>query len=230
MKDIRAAVILSGSGVYDGSELHEAVLTLLQLDKLGVEVKIFAPDIPQAHVINHLTGEVASETRNVLVEAARVARGKIRPVTELVPAEFDALILPGGFGAAKNLTTFAFKGADCDIDPGVEAAIKAFHAVGKPICAVCIAPAVVARALKGTEHPLRLTIGNDSATASALEAMGAHHVEHGPTACDFDVHNRIITAPCYMYDSPIRVVAQAIEIAVSATINYATYNPVRVRA
>ena len=121
----KIAIILSGCGVYDGAEIHETVLTLLRLSQQGAQVQCFAPDKPQMHVINHLTGEEMPEQRNVLVESGRITRGQSRDVRELKAADFDALIMPGGFGVAKNLSDFAVKGADCTVDADVLAAIKA---------------------------------------------------------------------------------------------------------
>ncbi|MEO0036633.1 MAG: isoprenoid biosynthesis protein with amidotransferase-like domain, partial [Pseudomonadota bacterium] len=173
----RFAVILSGCGVFDGSEIHEAVLTLLAIDRLGGRYRCYAPDRPQMHVVNHLSGQVApGESRNVLVESARIARGQIADLATFDPAETDALILPGGFGAAKNLSSFATEGAACTVDPGVERAVRAMVAAGKPVGALCIAPAVLARILgDGVE----LTIGEDPATAAAIEAAGARHCVAG---------------------------------------------------
>ena len=173
----KVGVILSGCGVYDGSEIHESVITMLALDREGAEMLLCAPDIPQMHVVNHLTGDVAqSESRNVLVESARIARGSIRDVKSVTADEIDALILPGGFGAAKNLCDFAVQDSSCSVDEGVAALVRAVHEAGKPIAAVCIAPALIARVLGG-DHP-SLTIGSDYETAEALEKYGrrSHHL------------------------------------------------------
>lgn len=218
MKTKRVAVILAGAGVYDGSELHEAVLSLYFLSRAGAEVQCFAPDIPQAHVVNHLTGTEMPETRNVLVEAARVARGKIQPVTALKVADFDALLMPGGFGMAKNLASFAFKGADCDIDAEIQSVIRNFHGAGKPIAALCISPAVVARAFKGSTVQLRLTIGNEAPTAAAIETFGAQHQDADPGEVVIDAANKLVSSPCYMYNSSIGVVGQGVERAVDALL------------
>src|SRR5512133_2943461 len=156
----KIGVILSGCGVNDGSEIHEAVITLLAIDRAGAEAICMAPDIEQMQVVNHLTGTpVAGEKRNVLVESARIARGKIRNLKEVKGNEIDALILPGGFGAAKNLCDFALKGAACAVNPEVERLLREVHQAGKPIGALCIAPALVARIL-GKEQPT-VTIGTD---------------------------------------------------------------------
>ncbi|MDO5653607.1 MAG: isoprenoid biosynthesis glyoxalase ElbB [Brachymonas sp.] len=195
----KIAVILSGCGFQDGSEIHEAVCALLALDQQGAQYQCFAPDVPQARVMNHLKGEEANETRNVLVESARIARGNIQPLSALDTAQFDALVMPGGFGAALNLSDFAKAGAQCTVQPDVEKAVKAMHAAGKPIGALCIAPVILARLLPGT----RLTIGSDADTASACTAMGAEHqnTDHGEIAVD--AKNRIVTTPCYMLEARI---------------------------
>jgi Uncharacterized protein involved in an early stage of isoprenoid biosynthesis len=156
----KVGVVLSGCGVYDGAEVHESVLTLLALDRAGAEAVCLAPDAAQRHVVNHLTGQPAEgESRNVLVEAARIARGKVKSLAGFDPAPLDALVLPGGFGAAKNLCDFAFRGADCDVNPEVARVVRAVHAAGKPVGAVCIAPVILAKLL-GAEKP-KLTIGTD---------------------------------------------------------------------
>ena len=212
----RAVVVLAGCGVYDGTEIHEAVVMLLALSRAGLVVQCTAPDIPQMHVINHLTGQPTDETRNVLVEAARIARGSIQPLSQISAEGYDALFFPGGFGAAKNLTTFATEGPGCSINPHVERIIQEFHAASKPICAVCISPAVIARAI-GAQHP-ELTIGADPGTATAIEALGAAHHVCPVTHFHVDTHNRVVTAPAYMYDAPLAEIAEGIEKAVSATL------------
>ncbi len=199
MSKAKFAVVLSGCGVYDGAEIHEAVLTLLAVDRGGASYQCFAPDVAQMHVVNHLTGQPSDESRNVLVEAARIARGAIKPLSELNAADFDAVLFPGGFGAAKNLCTFAVAGPDCTVNPDAEAAIKAFHAAGKPIGALCISPALVAKVL----GKVTVTIGSDEGTAQAVEKTGATHVvaSHGQTV--IDAANKVVTTPCYMLDATI---------------------------
>ncbi len=192
----RVAVILSGCGVYDGAEINEAVLTLLSLEQQGATYQCFAPDKEQMHVINHLTGEPAEgETRNVLVEAARIARGEVLALTEADAKDYDALVVPGGFGAAKNLCNFAVAGADMEIDPEFLALARAFHQAGKPIGLICIAP-VMAAAICG--EGTRCTIGNDSETASAIEAMGGEHLECPVSEARVDADRRMVTTPAYM--------------------------------
>ena len=216
----KIGVILSGCGVYDGAEIHESVITLLAIDRLGAEAVICAPDRLQLHVVNHLTSEVEEGAeRNVLVESARIARGAIRDVAEVTADELDALILPGGFGAAKNLCNFAVKGADCDVDPGVSALVRVVHEQGKPVAAVCIAPALIAKVL-GDEGP-ELTIGNDADTAGALETMGAAHVACPVREFVVDRERKLITSPAYMLAESISEAAEGIEKTVAALIDMA---------
>lgn len=212
----RVLVVLSGAGYLDGAEITEAVVSLLSLGRAGASVQVAAPDKPQAHVVNHLTGEVQEgEGRNVMVEAARIARGKVIPLSEASHEGFDALFLPGGYGAAKNLSTFAFEGTGGRVDPDLARLLQGFHAAGKPIGAVCISPAVLVLGLgKGT-----VTIGDDAGTAEAIEAMGGSHCACPVTEITVDEDNRVVTAPAYMYGSaPIQDVAAGIERAVSATL------------
>jgi len=197
------AVLLSGCGVFDGAEIHEATLSLLAIVKQGGSYEIFAPDINQHHVINHITGEEMEETRNVLVESARIARGQIRNLKQFNPASFDGLLLPGGFGAAKNLSTWAFEGADSSVLPEVEEAITEMVALKKPVGALCISPVILAKVL-GKVH---LTIGNDESTIDAMESLGAKHVytTHGEVVVDPDFN--LVTTPCYMLDATIDQIA-----------------------
>jgi enhancing lycopene biosynthesis protein 2 len=192
----KVAVVLSGCGVYDGAEINEAVLTLLCLEQQGASYECFAPNIAQMHVINHLTGEpVAGESRNVLVEAARIARGNIRDITQAKAGDFDALLVPGGFGAAKNLSNFAVAGAAMDVQPDFLALARAFHGSGKPIGLICIAP-VMSAAICG--EGARCTIGNDVDTAAAITAMGGAHLQCPVSEARVDVAHKLVTTPAYM--------------------------------
>ncbi len=204
------AVVLSGSGVFDGAEIHEATLTLYAIVKNEGTYEIFAPDIPQHHVINHITGEEMDETRNVLVESARIARGNIRPLSKFDAAEFDGLIYPGGFGAAKNLSTFAFEGSDCTINKDVEVSIKKMAEARKPIGALCISPVIMAQVFDKVE----LTIGQDKDTANAVEAMGAHHKTTSHGEVTIDQNYKLVTTPCYMLDANIVQIAAGADTVV----------------
>ncbi len=208
----KIAVILSGCGNMDGAEIHESVTTLLAIDKEGASYQCFAPDIPQHHVINHMTGQKMNETRNVMIESARIARGKIKPLSEYNCDEFDAIILPGGYGAAKNLSNFASEGENCIINSEVEKAIISTHNAGKPIGALCISPVLIAKTIKGA----KLTIGNDKTTAKAIENMGGIHEDTGKTDITIDKENKIITTACYMFDSSIKEIAKGAENLVKA--------------
>lgn len=192
----KVAVVLSGCGVYDGAEINEAVLTLLSLEQQGASYQCFAPDREQMHVINHLTGEpVAGESRNVLVEAARIARGNIKPLTEARVADFDALVVPGGFGAAKNLCDFAVAGAQMTVQADFLALARDFHQAGKPIGLICIAP-VMSAAICGEGS--RCTIGTETEVAAAIEAMGGEHLECPVSEARVDTEKKLVTTPAYM--------------------------------
>jgi enhancing lycopene biosynthesis protein 2 len=192
----KVAVVLAGCGFYDGAEINEAVLTLLCLEQQGATYQCFAPDIQQMHVINHLTGEpVAGESRNVLVEAARIARGRIQDVREARVDDFDALMVPGGFGAAKNLSNFAVAGTAMVVQPDFLKLARAFHEKGKPIGLICIAP-VMAAAICG--EGARCTIGNDADTAATIKAMGGEHLQCPVTEARVDTEHKLVTTPAYM--------------------------------
>ncbi|MCE2573749.1 isoprenoid biosynthesis glyoxalase ElbB [Motilimonas eburnea] len=191
----KVAVILAGCGVYDGAEVHESVLTLLHIAKAGAQYQCFAPDIEQMHTINHLNGEVMPANRNVLIEAARIARGDIKPITELNVDEFDALILPGGFGAAKNLSDFAVKGAQAVVQADILKVCKEFATAAKPAGYMCIAPAMIPH-VYGTGA--KATIGNDANTAAAIAAMGAEHLECPVDDIVVDEAHKLVSTPAYM--------------------------------
>jgi enhancing lycopene biosynthesis protein 2 len=196
----RFAIVLAGSGVYDGSEIHEATLSMYAVASKGATYELFAPDIDQHHVINHLTGEEMPEKRNVLIESARIARGQIKDLKEFQAKDFDALLFPGGFGAAKNLCDFAIKGVDCHIEHEVERSIRSMHEQNKPIGAICISPVLLARLLPDVE----LTIGQDKGTLQAIEKMGAKHKETTHGELVIDQKNKVVTTPCYMLDANIK--------------------------
>ncbi|MCC6660206.1 MAG: isoprenoid biosynthesis glyoxalase ElbB [Phycisphaerales bacterium] len=197
------AVVLAGCGRGDGSEITEAVSCLIHLSRLGATFACFAPDAPQADVVNHVTGKPApGERRNQMVEAARIARGKVAPLASLDPERFDAVVFPGGFGAAKNLCTFAKDGANCTVIPDVERVVKAFQVGGKPLGMCCIAPVIAARVLgKASGGPgCTVTIGDDAGTAAAVAKMGSTNVVKGVIEAAVDPKNRLTTSPAYMYD------------------------------
>ncbi len=214
----KVAVILSGCGVFDGAEIHESVLTLLALEKAGAQYQCFAPDMAQMHVVNHLNGEEMAESRNVLVESARIARGDVQDVKELDVAQFDALILPGGFGAAKNLCDFAVKGADCTVQPDVAAACKAFAEAGKPAGYICIAPAMIPRIYgQGAKG----TIGTDADTAKAFEAMGGEHLGCPVDEFRIDEQRKLVSTPAYMLAGSILEAQAGIDKLVTEVLRLA---------
>ncbi|RLD50409.1 MAG: isoprenoid biosynthesis protein ElbB [Bacteroidetes bacterium] len=208
------AIVLSGCGVFDGAEIHEATLTMLAIMKNGAGYEIFAPDIPQHHVINHITGEEMNETRNVLIESARIARGNIKGLKEYNASDFDALIFPGGFGAAKNLCDFAFKGADCNVNAEVVYAVRQTSEKKKPIGALCISPVIMAKIFGDIE----LTIGQDAGTAEAVEKMGATHKKTNHGDVIIDEKNNVFTTPCYMLDANIMEIAKGASNIVKAML------------
>ena len=210
------AVVLSGCGVFDGAEIHEATLTILAIMKQGAQYAIFAPDIPQHHVVNHVTGEEMNETRNVLVESARIARGAIMDLKKYDPSVFDGLIFPGGFGAAKNLCDFAFKGADCVVNADVTNAVKKTLDAGKPIGALCISPVILAKIIGQGE----MTIGQDKGTAEAMEKMGARHKNTGHGEVVFDEQHNVFTTPCYMLEATILDIEQGASNIVRAMMEH----------
>jgi enhancing lycopene biosynthesis protein 2 len=209
---MKAAVVLAGCGVFDGAEIHEAVMTLYAIDRIGGTYQVFAPNVKQHHVINHITGEAMNEARNVLTEAARIARGKIKALTEFRVTDFDALIFPGGFGVAKNLCTYAVDGTDCHVDRVVEAAIRDTHRAGKPIGALCISPVLITRVL----GDVTVTIGNDPSTASDITAMGGRHETKRHGEVSVDKKNRIVTAPAYMLNATLTEIARDAEEVIKA--------------
>jgi len=212
----KVGVLLSGCGVFDGAEIHEAVLTLLALDRAGAEIVCMAPNVEQAHVINHLTQEVTAEKRNVLVESARIARGEIKDLKDVQAGDLDALIMPGGFGAAKNLSDFAFKGPQATVHPEVKRLLTDLAAAGKPIGAICIAPATLTKAL--ADRKPEVTIGTDAGTASAIEAMGGRHKSCSVDMIHLDAGNKLVSTPAYMLGPGIKEVAQGIEKLVARVV------------
>jgi len=216
----RVGVVFSGCGYLDGTEITEAVSILIALDRRGAEIIPIAPDIPQAGVVNHQARQPApNEQRQVLVESARIARGKVRDIRDVRVDQLDALVFPGGFGAAKNLSDFATNGANCIVHPEVARLIREMHEAKKPIGLACIAPVLAAKVL-GDVHP-RLTIGTDAQTATAMGAMGVQHQETGPTDVCVDSENRLVTTPCYMNSVGPWVVFQGAEKMVEEVLRLA---------
>jgi len=217
----KIGVLLSGCGVFDGTEVHESVLTLYFLDREGADITCLAPNVPQLHVIDHQTSQDTGEKRNVFVESARISRGNMVDLASVSADDLDGLIIPGGFGAAKNLIDYALKGRDCSIKPDVKRIINDMVDAGKPVGAICIAPMVVAVALRETDcHPV-LTIGTDSATASDIEYFGAKHQEARVDEIAVDDTNKIVTTPAYMLGPTISDVAKGIEKVVKQVLAWA---------
>ena len=220
---VKVAVCLSGCGVFDGSEIHEAVLTLLALSRAQAEVLFCAPNMAQMHVIDHQHGVVMpDESRQVMVESARIARGPVHDIKELSTQDFDALILPGGSGAAKNLCDFAIHGAAATGHPAVMKLLRACLEDGKPIGLICIAPMVMATAMRGTPNSLELTIGTDEATNAALEAMGAQPRLHAVNEIHVDFERKVVSTPAYMLANSIAEVAVGIDKLVAKVLEFSS--------
>lgn len=208
------AIILAGCGVYDGAEIHEAVMSMYAVVKNGAVYQLFAPDVMQHHVVNHLNGTVMPENRNVLVESARIARGNIKPLSELDVRSFDALLFPGGFGVAKNLCSYAFEGAGCTVNEDVATLIREAVSLRKPIAALCISPVLLAKVLE----EVTITVGPDEEDAANVIAMGAKHVatRHGEVI--IDSRHRLYTTPCYQLKSDIVQIAEGADAVVKAVL------------
>jgi len=213
----KVAVVLAGCGYLDGAEIRESVLSLLALDKASAEVQIFAPNIEQHHVVDHNSNTECDQKRNVLVEAGRIARGEVKALPELKSDNFDALIIPGGFGVAKNLSTLAFKGTQAELNPDFAKIIHSFYEAKKPIGAICIAPAVICLALgaKGIE----VTIGEDEEMAQVITSLGGKHINCSVEDIHLDEANRIVSTPAYMFaDASIGAVSKGIEKCVAKVL------------
>ncbi len=207
----KVGVLLSGCGVNDGAEIHESVLTMLFLDKPGVEMILMAPNIDQMHVINHYTGQEMEEYRNVLVESSRIARGEIKDMAEVSGNDLDALIIPGGFGVAKNLCDYAMAGPECSVNPDVYRLIAELRLMNKPIGAICIAPVMMAKILGEREESANMTIGYDETTSTDIISMGSKHVDCPVTEMIIDEDKKIVTTPAYMEANSIKEAADGIE-------------------
>ena len=211
---LKFAVILSGCGNKDGAEIHESVMTLWAIHKHGAEYQCFAPDIPQHHVLNFITGQEMSESRNVLVESARIARGDIKYLKKYKAADYDGLIMPGGLGVAKNLSTFAFDGPDCTVHEDVIRAVQETAAQNKPIGALCIAPAIIAKILGN----VMVTIGSDPGTEAAVVKMGASHKQTTHGEIVVDEQHKVVTTPCYMLNARVNQIGEGAENLITALL------------
>jgi enhancing lycopene biosynthesis protein 2 len=214
MSTKKFAVVLCGCGHRDGSEIHEATLTLWAIHKNGADYQCFAPNVMQHHVLNHLNGEEMPEQRNMLIEAARIARGKIKDLAQFDAAAFDGIVIPGGFGAAKNLCTYAFDGPDCSVNPDVARAIQAMRQAGKPIGALCIAPVIVAKVL----GKVTVTAGQDADTAANIGAMGGSHAPTWQSEVVVDQASKVVTTPCYMLDSRVDQIGEGADQLIQAML------------
>tara|TARA_Y100000588_G_scaffold19811_1_gene20198 strand:+ start:1016 stop:1678 length:663 start_codon:yes stop_codon:yes gene_type:complete len=215
----KVGVLLSGCGVNDGSEIHESVITMLALDRAGAEMVLMAPNIDQMHVVNHYTGQEMDEYRNVLVESSRIARGNIKDMAEISANDMDALIIPGGFGVAKNLCDYAMAGPDCSINPDVYRLISELKLLNKPIGAICIAPAMMAKILGELDESANMTIGSDETTSKDIEAMGSIHVECKVSEMVVDEGKNLVTTPAYMEAKTIKDAADGIEKLVKQVLS-----------
>jgi enhancing lycopene biosynthesis protein 2 len=227
MKNI--LVLLSGSGVYDGSEIHESVLTLLAIDRSGNQYQCAAPNVEQHHVINHSSGEEMDETRNVLVESARIARGNILALEEVNHENYDALVMPGGFGAAKNWSKWAFSGPEGEINPDVKRIVNEFVSVGKPVAGLCMSPTTIAKALEGTAVHASLTVGTTeeaspydiAAISGGMESIGSTAEMKSVREITVDAKNKIVTTPCYMMEASVAEINEGITQAIDKLLELA---------
>lgn len=221
---MKVGILLSGCGVYDGAEIQESVLTMLALDEIGAEYICISIDAPQHHVINHLTGEEMPESRNMMIESARIARGDVKSIKDIQPADIDGLVIPGGFGSAKNFTKWAFNGPEGTILPEVKLLLVNLVNVGKPIVGLCVSPVVIAKALEGSNLHSKMTLGSiESPSPYDIQAMTNGMTSTGVVSTfkelkeiEIDKENRIITAPCYMMEASILDIRKNIRTAIEA--------------
>jgi enhancing lycopene biosynthesis protein 2 len=212
---MKFAVILSGCGYLDGAEIRESVLTLLYADEVGAEVEMFAPDLPQREVVNHISGKSQQSNRTMLDEAARIARGKIKSLKELFPDKYDALLIPGGFGVAKNFSDIAFKGGEAEVNQEIATIIRGFYSQGKPIGAICISPVLVAAVLKG--YGIKLTIGDDKFFAGVIDNFGNKHINSATSEMVVDENHKIASCSAYMRDN---AELKDVAVGIKKVINY----------
>lgn len=221
---MKVGLLLSGCGVYDGAEIQESLFSMLAIEEIGAEVVAISINENQHHVVNHLTGEEMSESRNMLVEAARITRGNVTDIEQLSVDTIDALVIPGGFGSAKNFTKWAFEGPAGNIHPTVKKLILGIVNAKKPLVALCVSPVVVAKALEGSAVHANLTIGSTAETSpydingfsQGLESTGALTSMKTIREINIDRENKIITAPCYMMDASMLEVRKNIQQAIQA--------------
>ena len=221
---MKIGVLLSGCGVYDGAEIQESILTLLSIEEIGATAVCISVNKPQHHVINHLTGEEMNESRNMMIESARIARGEVKNILEVNPADIDALVIPGGFGSAKNFTDWAFNGPDGNILPEVKLLLVNLINIGKPIAALCVSPVVLSKALEDSNLSAKMTIGTDKEESpydikefsSGIEKVGTTTEMKSVREILIDTENKIVTAPCYMMEASILDVRNNIRKAIEA--------------
>ncbi|MBT4784955.1 MAG: isoprenoid biosynthesis glyoxalase ElbB [Candidatus Marinimicrobia bacterium] len=207
----KVGLLLSGCGFNDGSEIHESVISMLALDRAGVETVIMAPNIDQMHVVNHYTGQEMDEFRNVLVESSRIARGNIKDMAEVTGNDLDALIIPGGFGIAKNLSDYAMAGPDCSVNPDVYRLVSEIYLLKKPIGAICIAPVMMAKIFGEQDESAEMTIGSDELTSKDINTMGSKHIKCLVSEMIIDEDKKLVTTPAYMEAQSIKAAAEGIE-------------------
>ncbi|XP_028816245.1 glutamine amidotransferase-like class 1 domain-containing protein 3A, mitochondrial [Denticeps clupeoides] len=223
MKNV--AIILSGCGVYDGTEVNEACALLVHLSRAGAKVQMFAPNVDQMHVVNHCEGKPQEQVRNVLEESARIARGDVTDLAKMHVTSFNALIIPGGFGVAKNLSNWATNGKDFSVNPEVERVIRNFHKAGKPIGLCCISPVLAAKILPGCE----LTVGSDckndkfpyADTAKSLTEMGCKHVNKDASEAHVDKKHKLVTTCAFMCNAPHHEIFDGIGVLVTEVLKMA---------
>jgi enhancing lycopene biosynthesis protein 2 len=220
----KIGILLSGCGVYDGSEIQETVLAMLAIQEVGAEYFCISIDKNQHHVINHLNGTEMAETRNMMIESARIARGNVKNINEVEIRDFDALVIPGGFGNAKNLSSWAFDGPKGTILPEVKLLIVNCINAGRPIAALCVSPILIAKAMEDSGFQVELTLGNSADSSpynindfhASLKATGAKTFEKNIEGIQIDEKLKIVSAPCYMIEANILEIRNNIKQAIEA--------------
>tara|TARA_B110000116_G_scaffold250724_1_gene245283 strand:+ start:1455 stop:2117 length:663 start_codon:yes stop_codon:yes gene_type:complete len=215
----KVGLLLSGCGFNDGSEIHESVISMLALDRAGVETVIMAPNIDQMHVMNHYTGQEMDEFRNVLVESSRIARGNIKDMAEVTGNDLDALIIPGGFGVTKNLSDYAMAGPECSVNPDVYRLVLELYLLKKPIGAICIAPVIMAKIFGEQDESAEMTIGSDKITSNDINTMGSKHIKCSVSEIIIDKDKKLVTTPAYMDAESIKVASEGIEKLVKQVLS-----------